>query len=106
MTRHFLPRLLTRVGNELCVVGNPRSITLGTQIGDNPVDSMAYSGDSRGITGGCHVLFISSSQAGQLLSAQQTHPLVDPTRRIDLVKQHLSTPSTAPTTTTRLSILA
>lgn len=106
MNRHFQPRLLRHPATALSVVADPRSITLGTQIGDKPVDPEGFSGDERGITGGCHVEFTDSSQAGYLLSAFQQQPPVDPARRDDLGKQRISTLSTAPTTTTRLQILA
>jgi hypothetical protein len=106
MNAQSQPRLLRRAAAVLSVVSDPRSITLGTQIGDKPVDPKGFSGDERGITGGCHVEFTDSSQAGYLLSAFQQQPPVDPARHDDLGKQQISTLSTDPTTTTRLQILA
>jgi len=100
------PRLPRRASNTRSVVATPRSITLGTQIGDKPVDSREFSGDDRGITGGCHLPFTDPSQAGYLLSALQQQPPVDSARHDDLGKQQISTLSTVPTTTTRLQILA
>ena len=41
MNRHLQPRLLRRPATALSVVADPRSITLGTQIGDKPVDPEA-----------------------------------------------------------------
>lgn len=77
-------------------------ITLGTQIGDNPVDLSGISGDSGRITCGFPVSVAESSAAGHRLSALSSHRHVDRNRLADLHPRRLSTVSTGPTTTTNL----
>jgi|tagenome__1003787_1003787.scaffolds.fasta_scaffold19859830_2 hypothetical protein len=79
-------------------------ITLGTHIGDNPVDHLPIKGSLLGTSGGCHRAFISVSTDAPQVFALSSHLPVDRTHRADLAKCWLSPISTAPTTTTKISM--
>ena len=79
-------------------------ITLGAHLGDNSVDRWAMSTPFLGTTGGCHVVFGRMSTAGHTLFVPQSHGAVDQAHRHDLGLCLPSPLSTAPTTTTTLSI--
>ena len=82
----------------------PPAVTLGAHLGDNSVDYVPITAVKLGTTGGCHGSFMYPSTGRHLASAFASHPPVEQTRRADLRVWRLSPLSTAPTTTTTISI--
>ena len=82
----------------------PPAVTLGAHLGDNSVDHVPITAQNLGTTGGCHGPFMYPSTGRHLASSLSSQPAVERNRRADLQICLMSPLSTAPTTTTTISI--